>query len=95
MLDRRDESVFRTTAAAGYEQGSGMASFAARAAKIAPQGYAPLTGFRTSPQIPEDILQSLDHPDTLPRKLFGEHLQFMRSAFFGEDKLPVEDNGAL
>lgn len=57
--------------------------------------YAILTETGTSAEAPENVLQSLSYPDTLPQQPSGESLGFMRSTFEKKMEVPAEENRAV
>lgn len=78
-----------------YEQGSSGAFFSDQAAENFNRRSAVLPGFGTLAQGPWDVFQSLNNPEALSQKSFGNFLQFVHSAFTGEDELQAEHSRSL
>lgn len=62
MADSRNESAFRTTAAAWHEENLNKVLFAERAAKTADWEYVNMKGFKTLAQASRDILHFWNTP---------------------------------
>lgn len=80
---------------AAYEQELGTALFRERAAELADGGFAVLSELGDFAQAPRDIPRSLDYPVARPGKPFEGFVQFVHSAFLGENELQAEHNQAL
>lgn len=95
MLNNRDGSVFYTTAAEGYKQGSSAAFLAERAAKTAHCGYAAPPGVATFAKAPEIIFKSVDYSEALRRESLGDCLQCLHLEFSGKNGLQAETSRVL
>lgn len=91
----RDETSFWRTAALRYQHGLSAVFFAEGPAKIAHRGCAILAGFGTFAKAREDIVHSLDYPDSLLKQCFGDFSWSSCVRGLGEDELLAEENRAL
>lgn len=72
-----------------------MAFFPERAAEVQHREYAVLARFGTSAKAPRKVFKSLDCPDALPKRFFGEFLQFTLSIFESGEALKDKANRTL
>lgn len=68
VVESQDETSPRRSSSSMYQHGMVAAFFAERAVETAHRGYVVLIGLGTLARGPEDIIQYLHYPDSLPQQ---------------------------
>lgn len=94
-VNNRDYSAIWTTATARYKQSLNTPFFADQAVETTHSEVAALPRSGNFAHAPQNIPQSLEYFEDLPRESFDDDLQSMDSAFLGKEELQTKENRAL